>query len=102
MGIEKTRPLVRESAYWVNMNTDIENNVRPCATCLEYQQTQPLERIIPYELLQRSWEVVGVDIFMINNKMLLYTVEYYSKFPDVKKMGSLAADNFVQMTKRYL
>ena len=37
MGIEKMRILVRESVYWVNMNTDIRITVRQCTTCLEYQ-----------------------------------------------------------------
>ena len=35
MDIEKTRLLVRESVYWVNMNADIENNIMHCATFLE-------------------------------------------------------------------
>ena len=36
---------------------------------------------------------------MIYNKMLLHIVDYYSKFPVVKKVGSHAADDLVQMTK---
>ena len=33
MGIEKTRFLVCESVYWVNMNADIGNVIKQCATC---------------------------------------------------------------------
>ena len=36
MGIEKMRLEVRESVYWVNMNADIENTIKQCATCLDY------------------------------------------------------------------
>ena len=41
----------------------------------------------------KTMEVVAADIFMINNKMLLYIVDYYSKFSIVEKVGSLAADD---------
>ena len=47
----------------------------------------------------RPWEVVGADIFKINNGMLLCIVDYYSKFPVVMKVGTLAADDLLQMAK---
>ena len=34
MGIEKMHLLIRESAYWVNMNANIEQTVKQCSTCL--------------------------------------------------------------------
>ena len=39
MGTDKARLLPRESVYWVNMNADMENAIKQCATCLEYQKT---------------------------------------------------------------
>ena len=36
---------------------------------------------------------------MINGKSLLYIVDYYSKFPTVKKVNSLSANDVVQMAK---
>ena len=39
MSIENIRLLVR--VYWLNMNANIENIVKQCATCLTYQQIQP-------------------------------------------------------------
>ena len=52
-----------------------------------------------YEILCRPWEVVGADVFMINNKTLLCIVDYHSKFPIVKKVKALSADDLVQTTK---
>ena len=40
MGIKKTHLLVKESVYWVNMNTNIEQTVKQCSMYLEYQCTQ--------------------------------------------------------------
>ena len=55
--------------------------------------------MIPYELLCKFWEVVGADIFMMNNKTILCIVDYYSKFPVVKKVGCYAVDDLLQMAK---
>ena len=72
MGIEKMRLLVHESVYWVNMIVENEITVKQCATCLQYQQTQPHKKKILYDILCKSWEVVGAYIFSVNNHMLLF------------------------------
>ena len=90
MGIEKTWLLKRESVNWITMN-DIECMVKQCTMCLEYQQTQPWEKALNYEVPCRPREVVGGDVFVINNKTLLCVVDYHSKFPIVKKVKNLLA-----------
>ena len=94
---KKQRLLERKSVHCLNMNIGVENIVKPCATCLEYQQTQLQERVLHYEIPCRPREVVRADIFMFNNKMLLYTIGYYGKFHIMKKVSSLVADDLVQM-----
>ena len=54
--------------------------------CLEFQQTQPKEKIIHHDILLRPWEVLGVNIFQLNNKNYLCIVDYHSKFPVIKRM----------------
>ena len=81
------------------MNDNIEHTVKQYATCLEYQHTQPQERALCYEIPCRPWEVAIGDIFIGNNKILQCIIDYYSKFPTAKKVGSLSADDLVQMVK---
>ena len=45
------------------------------------------------------WEVVGTDVFIINNENVLCIVEYYSKLPVIKKVESLLAIDLIQATK---
>ena len=45
------------------------------------------------------WEVVGADIISINNNMLLCIVNYYSKFPIMKKADGLLADNLFRAVR---
>ena len=98
MGIEKKRLIARESVYWFNVNAGIENTVKQCATCIEYQQMQQQERELPYIIPWRPWEVASADIFMVNYKVLLCIVDCYRKFPVVKVI-SLAVADLVHMAK---
>ena len=63
MGIEKMKLLAHESVFWHNINVDIEAYIKVCATCLEFQQTQPKEKIMHHDILLRPWEVIGADVF---------------------------------------
>ena len=81
------------------MNTNLEWTVKQCATCLEYQHTQPQEKALYCEILCRPWGVVGADVFMIYGKTLLCIIDYHCKSPEVKKVNSLSVDDLVQMIK---
>ena len=50
MVIENACFLTRESVYQINMNADVEQMVKKCSTCLEYQCMQPCERALHYEI----------------------------------------------------
>ena len=63
--------------------------------CLEYQCTLLHEAALHYFIPCKSWQVVGADIFMINNKNLICIVDYYIKFPLVKKIVSQSVQDLV-------
>ena len=99
MGIEKTKLLAHKSVYWSNMNADIKIYIKQCATCLEYQQMQPKEKSIHHNISLRPWVVVGADIFHFNNKNYLCVVDYNSKFPVIKRLEGLSAENLINTIK---
>ena len=68
MGIEKTKLLAHESVYWSSINADIKNYIKHCATCLEFQQTQPKEKTIHHNIPLR---------LTLPSSILLY--EFYDK-----------------------
>ena len=89
MGIKKTKLLTCELVYWVKINTKIENHIKSCITCLEFQQTQPKEKIIQHGILLRPWEVLGVDILQLNNKNYLCIIDYHTEFLIIKRVQGL-------------
>ena len=76
MGIGKTRLLMPELMYWGEYECGYQNTIKQCATFLEYQQSQAHKKTIPYDIPCKPWEVVGADIFSINNNTLLCIVDY--------------------------
>ena len=44
-----------------------------------------------HKLLTKPLEIVGAAIFLRNNKTLLCIVDYYSKFPIMKRAEELSA-----------
>ena len=70
--------------------------------CLEFQQTQPKEKTIHHAISLRPWEVLGADVFQLNNKNYLYVVDYHSKFLVIKRMEGLSAESLIATEKSYL
>ena len=54
-GIEKIKLMACKSIYWANINDDNEKHIKHCPTCLDFQQTQPKEKIIHHKIQAKPW-----------------------------------------------
>ena len=54
MGIEKMKLLAHESMFRHNINANIEAYIKLCAACLEFQQTQPKEKLTHHDIPLRA------------------------------------------------
>ena len=87
--------LACKCVHWYSINADIKKYIKQCATCLEFQQMQPKEKIIHHDIPLRPWEVVRADVFNFNNIIYLCVVDYNSKFPIVRKLQGLAVEHLI-------
>ena len=81
------------------MYADIDNTIKDCSSCLVFQQTQPIDKLIPHELSGKPWEVIGADLFSINNKNSFCSVDYLSKFSIEKWAEKVIADKIIASCK---
>ena len=95
----KTKLFAHESVFWHKISADTETYIKLCATCLEFQQTRPKEKLTHHNTLLRPWEVIGVDIFHFKNKHYLCIIDYNSKFSVIKRLEGLSADNLINAVK---
>ena len=73
----------------------IMKGYKKCTTCLTFQQKQLKNKTICHNILIRPWDVIGADMFTLDNKQYICIVDYHSKFPIVKKTKDLSADGLI-------
>ncbi|XP_048257540.1 uncharacterized protein K02A2.6-like [Haliotis rufescens] len=86
-GIEKTKLRAKTCVFWCGIGTDIENMVKSCHVCQEFQKCQPAEPLLQHELPTRPWQVLGTDLFYMEGEEYIIVSDYYSKFPIIRKMS---------------
>jgi transposase InsO family protein len=88
-GMQRMKQLARTAVYWPRIDDDIEQEVRMCETCAEYQNRPAKPANHPWMLPEKPWSRVHVDHaidFMGCNWLVV--VDAYSKYPCVHSAGS--------------
>ena len=89
----------RKDLYWPGINKEIEEYVARCETCNNYHSEKEREPMIGHELPTRPWEKVAVDIFELDQKNFLVTVNYYSSFFEVDRITTKTAREVINKIK---
>ena len=55
--------------------------------------------MIHHDIPIRQWNIIGADMFTLNNKQYLCIVDYHSKFLIIKKTEDLSADSLILTCK---
>ena len=61
LGIVKTKISARDTIYWPNIAADIEEIVRNCETCIQFQNKNKRKLMIPHDIPSTPWAKVGID-----------------------------------------
>ncbi|XP_013412201.1 uncharacterized protein K02A2.6-like [Lingula anatina] len=88
LGVVKCKQRAREVMFWPGMNMEIENMVRDCIKCSEYQNRLPAEPLKPTVPPDLPYTEVGCDIFDFGAKKYLLLIDYYSKYIDVVELNA--------------
>ena len=67
------------------MNSQTEELVSNCSTCLHHANANQREPLHPHEIPSRPKQKVGTDLFDWNGKPHLIVVDYYSPYPEVSE-----------------
>ena len=98
-GMLKMKLRAQQSIYWLGINKDIENHVMSCDPCQVNGRSQQKEPIIPFEVPNRPWQRVGIDLFHHNNGWYLIVADYYSKYPWIQALPATASKDVISALK---
>ena len=101
LGIEGCLRRAREAIYWPNMNADMKDYISKCSVCRSTSDCQQRETMMPHDIPDRPWAKVGVDLFSLNNRDYLITVDYYSNFWEVDNLSSTESISVIRKLKAH-
>ena len=99
-GIEKMQLRARESVFWPKITADILQTAQGCQVCQTFSRSQQRETLMPHEVPQGPWEKLGVDLFEFGSSTYLMIVDYYSRFPIIRRMRSTTANMTIDILKQ--
>lgn len=81
-GIVKCRRRVKDSVWWPGLSKRLADMVTNCRKYIEHRKPNQ-EPMIPLEVPERPWQVLGTDLFSLNGRIYLLVVNYFSRYIEV-------------------
>jgi len=100
LNAEKMMAMAQNAVYWPNMMKQCEMFAKKCTACEELKTTQRREPLLPTDVPQIAWTLLGSDVFFIGRKTYLLYVDYYSKWPVVRELRDNSARSLINTTQQ--
>ena len=101
LGTEGCLRRARISLYWPRMDAQVKDYIQSCETCLATGRKQQKETLITHEVKGRQWSKVGMDLFELNEKTYLITVDYFSNFVEVDLLEHTKSRDVIHKAKAH-
>ncbi|XP_061193428.1 uncharacterized protein K02A2.6-like [Saccostrea echinata] len=99
IGIQGCYRRTKESLYWPNMMKDIETYIKKCHVCATIQVEQGKETLISHEIPDRPWQKIGTDLFQLDDRQYLITVDYHSDFFEIDRLHDKKSKEVINKLK---
>ena len=99
LGVNGCLNRARECLYWPGMTGEIKNYVSTYKACRGYEQGQRKETLTSHETPSRPWQFVAADLFELNGKSYLVTVDYFSDFFELDHLRSTSSVYVIKKLK---
>jgi hypothetical protein len=100
-GVNACQRRARETVYWPAITVAIKRTGESCAVCASHQHSMHKEPLMSYPPSARPWEVLGVDIFTIENTDYFTTVDYLTGWFEIDRLGSKSVSNIVYCLRQH-
>jgi hypothetical protein len=98
LGITKCRSRAQSTVWWPGLSTAIAEMVNKCYECQKSRPT-PVEPLMPSSFPSYPWEKIATDLFELDGKTYLIVVDYYSRWPEIRKLSGLTSEHVIGALK---
>ena len=99
-GADSSIRRARETLFWPGMSAAIHQTCSSCGLCLQYKSEQPTEPMESQEIPTLPWERISVDLFQLDGKTYLVTVDHYSDFIEIDWLKNTSAMAVINAMKK--
>lgn len=85
-GVTKTLQRASTSVFWPGLRNRLEETCRSCDVCCQFERNERKEPLIPFPVPQRPFQVVGIDLFYVEGREYMMTIDYLTKWPVVREL----------------
>ena len=91
----------RSCVFWPGLTSQIMTMCKTCITCAQHTQQHPQEPLQPYPVPTLPWQLVSQDLFELNGRAYLVTVDHYSDFYEIDRLPTIQSSAVIQVTKKH-
>lgn len=98
-GLDKCKERAKMSVWWPHITKEIKSVVENCMRCREHRPTQREQPLLPIDLPDRPWAMVGTDLFDFESQKYLLVVDYYSRWIHFERLTTTTSEEVVARIK---
>ena len=101
MGVDGSIRRVKRAVFWPSMGSHIAEYISQCGICRKMENTPIKEPLLSHEVPDRPWSKVGLDLFHVQEKTYLVTVDYYSNFWEIDMLKTTESQAVIKKIKAH-
>ena len=94
-GLAKMLITAKDNVFWPAMRQDLTNITTQCKKCQTFAKSQWKPPHTPRELPTRPWQYIATDLFQLDGKTYLLTVDIFSKYPILHQLRNCSTSKIV-------
>ena len=91
----------RNTVFWPGLTPQVKDMFTNCPTCAQHTQQHPREPLQPYPVPTLPWQLVSQDLFELNGRAYLITVDHYSDYYEVDHLPTTQSTAVIQATQQH-
>lgn len=92
----------REIIYWPGMKQEIIQLAQSCDICQDMARRNQKEPLIQHEKGDRPWQKIAADLFSIQGRNYMVTVDYLTNFFEIDYLPTLSTGTIIMKLKAHL